>query len=122
MWSGLENALSEAQLCMDHAKDNLAAFEIGNEPDIAVAEGEASGNYTLADYVAKWLDFADAISEKILKGNTYGLPEQRFFQALTYSSYDDNGFSVYVDIFSLLLSSPRTLTDVLRCWQARSIC
>jgi hypothetical protein len=90
----LENAIAEAQQCMNHAKESLASFEIGNEPDIAVQQGQEPKNYTMSEYVQQWLQFADAISENVLKGNPYGLEEQRFFQALVYASHDINGFSM----------------------------
>ncbi|KAH8817312.1 glycoside hydrolase family 79 protein [Xylogone sp. PMI_703] len=90
----VENAVAEAQLCMDHAKHSLISFEIGNEPDIAASQGFAPKNYSLADYVDEWLEYADAISENVLKGNRYGLDERRFFQAFAYAGHDLNGFSV----------------------------
>ncbi|KAK2755741.1 hypothetical protein FQN54_005891 [Arachnomyces sp. PD_36] len=75
----IENAVAEAQLCMDHAREFLVAFEIGNEPDIAVEQGTVPKDYTMSDYVDEWLQYADAISENVLQ---------------VYASHDHEGFSV----------------------------
>lgn len=88
-----ENALNEAREVIKYAAENLYAFEIGNEPDIAVMEGEAT-SYSQSDYVKKWLAIADAITHNVLKGNPYGLDETRLFQVLTYAGHDLDGFSV----------------------------
>ena len=61
---------------------NLTAVEIGNEPDLYAGEVRPE-NYTVADYVQEWKEYADAISKDVLNGNEYGLEDWRFFQALT---------------------------------------
>jgi len=49
-------------------------------------------NYTTAEYVKEWNRYADAISKRVLKGNSYGLDPWRLFQALTFV-YKGDGFS-----------------------------
>lgn len=80
---GLENALEVAQIVMDKVQDKLESFEIGNEPDIMWVPGHRPQTYTLQEYVDEWNSYADAASERVLKGNPYGLEEVRFFQAMT---------------------------------------
>jgi hypothetical protein len=92
---GLNNSLEVARRVMHSVKDRLESFEIGNEPDIFVLVGHRSGNYTLADYIREWNDYADACSESVLKGNEYGLEETRFFQGLTTTG-DTKGWTAYV--------------------------
>ncbi|KAJ5703660.1 hypothetical protein N7493_011585 [Penicillium malachiteum] len=79
----LENALAEARAALSHIKENLVAFEVGNEPDLYPGEVRPL-NYSTADYVQEWNYFADAISNQVLKGNPYGLDYWRIFQALTF--------------------------------------
>lgn len=76
---------------MSHIRGNLVAFEIGNEPDLYPGDVRPV-DYTVADYVREWREYANAISEQVLKGNEYGLEEWRMFQALTFVFYM-NGFS-----------------------------
>ncbi|KIV79657.1 hypothetical protein PV11_07206 [Exophiala sideris] len=80
---GLENALQVARLVMDAVRENLDAFEIGNEPELMALVGVRTENYTVDDYVLEWNLYADAISAFVLKGNPYGLDDSRFFQAFT---------------------------------------
>ncbi|KAJ5612264.1 hypothetical protein N7510_005458 [Penicillium lagena] len=89
----LENAVAEAEVALSHIKGNLVAFEIGNEPDL-YAGAVRPLNYTVADYVEEWNHFADAISEKVLRGNSYGLDSEKLFQALTFVSTMNN-FTTY---------------------------
>lgn len=79
----LENAIAEAEVALGHIKDNLVAFEIGNEPDLYPGAVRPL-NYTVANYVEEWNHFADSISEKVLRGNSYGLDSEKLFQALTF--------------------------------------
>lgn len=88
----LENALSEARVALSHIKENLVAFEVGNEPDLYPGAVRPL-NYSTADYVREWTGFADAISKDVLHGNPYGLDYWRIFQALTFVDKGD-GFSV----------------------------
>ncbi|KAK5163458.1 GTP-binding protein gtr2 [Saxophila tyrrhenica] len=83
---GLENALEVARHVMHTVGGRLDSFEIGNEPDIFYLVGHRPKNYTLADYVRQWNEYADACSSQVLKGNPYGLAETRFFQGLTTAS------------------------------------
>ncbi|GAD99181.1 GTP-binding protein GTR2 [Paecilomyces variotii No. 5] len=89
----IDNAINEARSAMNYTGKDLIAFEIGNEPDISALLGEDK-KYNQSQYVEDWLTYADAISEKVLKGNPYGLDETTFFQALTYADHDEYGFSV----------------------------
>ncbi|KAJ5825366.1 hypothetical protein N7474_002504 [Penicillium riverlandense] len=89
----LENAIAEAEVALSHIKDNLVAFEIGNEPDLYPGAVRPL-NYTVANYVDEWNYFADAISEKVLRGNSYGLESEKLFQALTFASTMNN-FTTY---------------------------
>lgn len=91
----IDNAINEARAVMNFTREDLIAFEIGNEPDISALLGEEK-KCNQSQYVKDWLIYADAISEKVLKGNPYGLDETAFFQALTYAYHDEFGFSVYV--------------------------
>ncbi|KAJ5533180.1 hypothetical protein N7494_009732 [Penicillium frequentans] len=87
----LENALLEARVALSHIKENLVAFEVGNEPDLYPGAVRPL-NYSTADYVREWTGFADAISDEVLRGNPYGLDHWRIFQALTFVDKGD-GFS-----------------------------
>lgn len=90
----LENALTEARVALNHIRGNLVAFEIGNEPDLYPGDVRPA-DYSPADYVREWREYADAISEHVLKGNEYGLEEWRMFQALTFV-FHLNGFTTWV--------------------------
>ncbi|KAJ5123617.1 hypothetical protein N7448_009714 [Penicillium atrosanguineum] len=81
--NALDNALAEAEAALKHIKGNLVAFEIGNEPDLYPGSVRPL-NFTEADYVREWRYFADAISQRVMKGNKYGLDWWKIFQALTF--------------------------------------
>ena len=87
---GLDNAMEVAQLVVDRVKGNLESFELGNEPDLMWAFEHRAKNFTLQEYVDQWNDYADATSERVLKGNPYGLEEVRFFQGMTTSNMDED--------------------------------
>ncbi|KAJ5701834.1 hypothetical protein N7488_009382 [Penicillium malachiteum] len=89
--NALENALAEARVALGHIRENLVAFEVGNEPDLYPGEVRPLNSST-ADYVQEWTSFADAISNQVLKGNSYGLDYLKIFQALTLV-YKGDGFS-----------------------------
>ncbi|KAJ5745752.1 hypothetical protein N7520_010934 [Penicillium odoratum] len=89
--NALENALAEARVALSHIKGNLVALEIGNEPDLYPGAVRAL-NYSTADYLREWTYFADAISNQVMRGNSYGLDYWRIFQALTFADKGD-GFS-----------------------------
>ncbi|KAJ4351415.1 GTP-binding protein gtr2 [Didymosphaeria variabile] len=82
---GKENAVEAAKLVMNRVKNRLESFEIGNEPDIFYLVGHRPENYSMAEYVSQWNEYADAVSEEVLKGNQYGLEERRFFQTGTFA-------------------------------------
>lgn len=86
---------------MSHIRGNLVAFEIGNEPDLYPGDVRPA-DYTVADYVREWREYADAISQHVLKENVYGLDEWRIFQALTFV-FHMNGFSTWVSVLFFLL-------------------
>ncbi|KAJ5286695.1 hypothetical protein N7478_002381 [Penicillium angulare] len=85
----LDNALAEARVALNHIKGNLVAFEVGNEPDLYPGDVRPL-NYSTADYVREWTGFADAISNRVLRGNRYGLDYWKIFQALTFVSKGDS--------------------------------
>lgn len=86
MEGGLENVLEVAEKVMHLVKDKLETFEIGNEPDLmARFFSHRPADYDMDDFVLEWLEYANATSELVLKGNQYGLDETRFFQALTFA-------------------------------------
>ena len=89
--NALQNALDEARVALSHIKHNLVALEVGNEPDLYPGDVRPL-NYTTADYVKEWNIFADAISNQVLKGNSFGLDYWRIFQALTFV-FKGDGFS-----------------------------
>jgi hypothetical protein len=91
---GKENAMQVAKLVLERVQDRLESFEIGNEPDLMYLVGHRPENYTVADYVWEWNEYADAASEQVLNANPYGLDETRFFQAGTITEYYD--WTVYV--------------------------
>lgn len=91
---GLDNAMEVAKLVMDRVQDRLESFEIGNEPEYFVTLGERQENYTIDDYVRDWNKYADAASERVLKGNKYRLDETRFFQGGTFTSGQDEEWNV----------------------------
>jgi hypothetical protein len=91
---GLDNAMEVAKLVMDHVQDRLESFEIGNEPEFFVTLGERQKNYTIDDYVRDWNKYADAASERVLKGNKYRLDETRFFQGGTFIGGQDDEWNV----------------------------
>lgn len=82
---GLDNAIEVAQLVLEYIQDRLETFEIGNEPNLMPSFAHRNSNYSMAEYVREWNEYADAISERVLKGNRYGLEETRIFQTLTTS-------------------------------------
>ncbi|KAM0249683.1 hypothetical protein ACHAQJ_008944 [Trichoderma viride] len=77
---------------MNTLKGDLIDFEIGNEVDLYPC-GVRSCGYTVYDYLQEWNVYADAISTNVLKGNPYGLDEQRFFQALVFANAQLNTFT-----------------------------
>ncbi|KAJ5762107.1 uncharacterized protein N7511_005489 [Penicillium nucicola] len=89
----IEHAIAEARVALSHIRGNLFAFEIGNEPDLYPGDVRPL-DYTVADYVREWREYADAISTHVLEGNDYGLEEWRMFQALTFV-FVMNGFTTY---------------------------
>ncbi|CAI7672156.1 unnamed protein product [Penicillium manginii] len=89
--NALENALTEAKIALSHIKENLVAFEIGNEPDLYPGDVRPS-NYNTADYVKEWTHYANAISRHVLQGNPYGLDSWKLFQALTFV-FKPDGFT-----------------------------
>ncbi|KAF1828565.1 glycoside hydrolase family 79 protein [Decorospora gaudefroyi] len=89
---GLENAMEVARRVMHAVQDRLESFEIGNEPDIFWLVKHRPRNYTMAEYISEWNQYADAASESVLKGNQYGLEETRFFQGLTTTG-DNEGWT-----------------------------
>lgn len=95
---GLDNAMEVAEIVTDRAQDRLESFEIGNEPELFVALGERQGNYTIGDYVRDWNMYADAVSERVLKGNKYMLDETRFFQEGTFTGGQDPEWNVCINL------------------------
>jgi hypothetical protein len=89
---GLNNTLEVCKHVMNTLKGNLIDFEIGNEVDLYPC-GVRSCGYTVYDYLQEWTVYADAISANVLKGNPYGLDEQRFFQALVFANAQLNTFT-----------------------------
>ncbi|KAJ5934791.1 hypothetical protein N7466_004338 [Penicillium verhagenii] len=87
----LDNALAEARVALSHIRENLVAFEVGNEPDLYPGAVRPL-DFSTADYVREWTYFADAISNEVLRGNSYGLDYWRIFQALTFV-FKGDGFS-----------------------------
>ncbi|EHK17824.1 glycoside hydrolase family 79 protein [Trichoderma virens Gv29-8] len=82
---GLNNTMEVCKHVMNTLKGDLIDFEIGNEVDLYPC-AVRSCEYTVYDYLQEWTTYADAISETVLKGNRYGLDEQRFFQALVFAN------------------------------------
>ncbi|KAL9477659.1 hypothetical protein ACSS6W_007500 [Trichoderma asperelloides] len=91
---GLNNTMEVCKLVMNTLKGNLIDFEIGNEVDLYPCSVHPCG-YTVYDYIQEWARYADAISENVLKGNPYGLDEQKFFQALVFANAQLNTFTTY---------------------------
>jgi hypothetical protein len=64
--SGTEGqALEEAQAVAAIAKDNLLAFEIGNEPDLFSHEGHKPKGYSYEDYLKEYRRYKAAIRAKL---------------------------------------------------------
>ncbi|EGR51301.1 uncharacterized protein TRIREDRAFT_72568 [Trichoderma reesei QM6a] len=91
---GLENTLKVCKKVMSTLKSSLVAFEIGNEVDLYPCAVRPCG-YDVHDYIQEWNTYADAISKHVLKGNRYGLDEQRFFQALVFANAELKSFTTY---------------------------
>ncbi|KAM0457601.1 hypothetical protein ACHAO4_003402 [Trichoderma viride] len=89
---GLNNTMEVCKGVMNTLKGNLIDFEIGNEVDLYPCAVRPCG-YTVYDYLQEWTKYADAISENVLKGNPYGLDEQKFFQALVFANAELNTFT-----------------------------
>ncbi|KAL6872706.1 hypothetical protein J3F83DRAFT_730760 [Trichoderma novae-zelandiae] len=89
---GLNNTLEVCKQVMNTLKGNLITFEIGNEVDLYPCTVRPCG-YDIQDYLQEWTTYADAISKHVLKGNRYGLDEQRFFQALVFANAELNTFT-----------------------------
>ena len=67
---------------------HLDSLEIGNEPDLYLAQGvPGKANYNVEKYVKQWVEHAANVN-----GNITAL-DKRIYQALTYSSGVD--FSVW---------------------------
>ena len=86
---GIDNAMEVAKIVVDYVQDRLESFEIGNEPELMPLFGHRPKNYSVAEYVREWNEYADVASEKILKGNKFGLEETRFFQGFTFTGGSD---------------------------------
>lgn len=89
---GLNNTMEVCKHVMNTLKGNLIDFEIGNEVDLYPCAVRPCG-YTVYDYLQEWTTYANAISENVLKGNRYGLDEQRFFQALVFANAELKTFT-----------------------------
>lgn len=85
----MANRLTEAQHAIDGIGENLIGFEIGNEPNYYSGVNRPLTN-SVSDYLTEWTRYAEAISEQALKGNTKGLLEEKFFQALVVVSISGN--------------------------------
>ncbi|KAL5090797.1 hypothetical protein Trisim1_004101 [Trichoderma cf. simile WF8] len=89
---GLNNTMEVCKHVMNTLKGNLIDFEMGNEVDLYPCAARPCG-YTVYDYLQEWTTYANAISENVLKGNRYGLDEQRFFQALVFANAELKTFT-----------------------------
>lgn len=101
---GLNNTMEVCKLVMNTLKGSLIDFEIGNEVDLYPCGVRPCG-YTVYDYLQEWTEYADAISENVLKGNPYGLDEQKFFQALVFAN-------AQLNTFTTLAKCPKLFLDV----------
>jgi hypothetical protein len=104
---GLDNTMEVCKRVMNTLKGNLIDFEIGNEVDLYPCAVRPCG-YTVNDYLQEWTRYADAISENVLKGNPYGLDEQKFFQALVFANAQLNTFTTLAQRPMSCLEKPET--------------
>lgn len=93
----LNNTILVCRKVMHELREKLIAFEIGNEPDLYSLTNVRPSNYTVSDYVAEWTRYATAISDYVLRGNKYGIPERTFFQGLVYATQNLGTFTTYVN-------------------------
>ncbi|KAH8812788.1 glycoside hydrolase family 79 protein [Xylogone sp. PMI_703] len=89
--AGRANGVEYAKSALLHAKENLYSFEIGNEPDLYPGQNKPA-NWSVSNYIAEWLPYADQISREVLADNPYGLDHWRHFQALTYAEPGGPGY------------------------------
>lgn len=88
----IQNIVAEAKACLDGLKNvDLYSFEIGNEPDLYLANQFRSGAWDGAVYTKEYLARASAVYEQVLK--PAGLPAQ-FFEAPNTASTIGTTFAV----------------------------
>ena len=98
---GLNNTLEVCEQVMNTLKSSLITFEIGNEVDLYPCAVRPC-DYDIHDYLQEWTTYADAISESVLRGNRYGLDEQKFFQALVFANAELKSFTTSVVLLMIL--------------------
>jgi hypothetical protein len=75
----LSQKLGSACSMLDRTSMLSAAFEIGNEPDFY--NSLTLTNFTIHDYVTRWLDYSTVVQQHVLQENPYGLNQNTLFQA-----------------------------------------
>ncbi|QDS74350.1 hypothetical protein FKW77_004697 [Venturia effusa] len=88
----IENIVTEAKACLDGLKNvNLYSFEIGNEPDLYLANQFRSGTWDGTVYTQQYLARASAVYQQVLQ--PAGLPA-KFFEAPNTASTIGTTFEV----------------------------
>ncbi|KAE9987920.1 hypothetical protein EG327_003606 [Venturia inaequalis] len=88
----IQNIVMEAKACLNGLKNvNLYSFEIGNEPDLYLANQFRSAPWDGSVYTQQYLERASAVYQQVLK--PAGLPAQ-FFEAPNTASTIGTTFAV----------------------------
>jgi hypothetical protein len=88
----IQNIVKEAKACLNGLKNvNLYSFEIGNEPDLYLANKFRSGSWGGQKYTQEYLARASAVYEQVLK--PAGLPSA-FFEAPNTASTIGTTFEI----------------------------
>jgi len=72
-----EDAADEAACVAKYAGQRLAAFQIGNEPDLYNMNGLRPKNWEFADYLKQWRDYAGAVRRRVPDAR-FGAPDVAF--------------------------------------------
>ncbi|KAJ7898511.1 hypothetical protein B0H13DRAFT_1623077 [Mycena leptocephala] len=88
--NGIDETVAEAELAYGAIKDDLFAFEIGNEVDGWTCTSRRPCNWTVETYVAQWQEYAAAIQEHLntsaplIQGCVFEAPSHIGFNATPF--------------------------------------
>lgn len=110
----IQNIVMEAKACLDGLKNvNLYSFEIGNEPDLYLANQFRSGTWDGTVYTQQYLARASAVYQQVLK--PAGLPAQ-FFEAPNTASTIGTTFAVNDLVQAGIMNGVNGSSTLLSAW------